>query len=197
MVWIARCWNSLLPSPNPKNNLCLSRIFGARFGGKDRGLVTCKPWSKQEGGWIHFCMKQLRTLNSYQILNIKNKKIKIPKRLMSFSRPIQWYHSHADPIWPGGTFKVLFVRKIQHWMAKLASPCAILKFERANFKICIWALFCIKWRNQRTIKERKQRHVQYHYFPAILIWLDGFLIASYNPNDATKLWSWSGLEYLH
>ncbi len=24
---------------------------------------------------------------------------------MSFSRPIQWYHSHADPIWPNGTFK--------------------------------------------------------------------------------------------
>ncbi len=24
---------------------------------------------------------------------------------MSFSRPIQWYHSHADPIWPDSTFK--------------------------------------------------------------------------------------------
>ncbi len=24
---------------------------------------------------------------------------------MSFSRPFQWYHSHADPIWPDGTFK--------------------------------------------------------------------------------------------
>ncbi len=23
---------------------------------------------------------------------------------MSFSRAIQWYHSHADPIWPDGTF---------------------------------------------------------------------------------------------
>ncbi len=23
---------------------------------------------------------------------------------MSFSRPIQWYHSHIDPIWPDGTF---------------------------------------------------------------------------------------------
>ncbi len=26
---------------------------------------------------------------------------------MSFSRPIQWYHSHADSIWPDGTFKGL------------------------------------------------------------------------------------------
>jgi hypothetical protein len=26
--------------------------------------------------------------------------------MMSFSRPIQWYHSHADPIWPDRTLKV-------------------------------------------------------------------------------------------
>jgi hypothetical protein len=26
-------------------------------------------------------------------------------RLMYFSRPIQWYHYHADPIWPDGTFQ--------------------------------------------------------------------------------------------
>ncbi len=24
---------------------------------------------------------------------------------MSFSRPIQWYHANADPIWPDDTFK--------------------------------------------------------------------------------------------
>jgi len=30
-------------------------------------LSPCKLWSKQVGGWIHFGMKQLRTLNSYQI----------------------------------------------------------------------------------------------------------------------------------
>jgi hypothetical protein len=31
---------------------------------------------EQAGGWIHFCKKRLRTLNSYQIFKIKNKKIK-------------------------------------------------------------------------------------------------------------------------
>ncbi len=51
----------------------VSPHFGARFGGKDRGLSTSKPWSKQVGDWIHFCMKLLRTLNSYQIFKIKNK----------------------------------------------------------------------------------------------------------------------------
>ncbi len=25
---------------------------------------------------------------------------------MTFSRPIQWYHSQADPIWPDRIFKV-------------------------------------------------------------------------------------------
>ena len=25
---------------------------------------------------------------------------------MSFSMPIQQYHSHADPIWPNSTFKM-------------------------------------------------------------------------------------------
>jgi hypothetical protein len=29
---------------------------------------------------------------------------------MFFSRPIQWHHSHVDPIWPDGTFNVwLFI----------------------------------------------------------------------------------------
>ncbi len=74
LVWIAGCWNSILTSSNPKNNWCLSSIFGAWFGGKDRGLSTCKPWSKQAGDWIHFCIKRLRTLNSYQIFKIKNVK---------------------------------------------------------------------------------------------------------------------------
>ncbi len=76
LVLIAGCWNSLLMSCNLKNNWCLSRIFGSRFRGKDdRGLITCKPWSKQAGCWIHFCTKQLRTLNSF----IKYSRSKIKK----------------------------------------------------------------------------------------------------------------------
>ncbi len=26
---------------------------------------------------------------------------------MFFSKPMQWYHSHADPIWPDGTFNMV------------------------------------------------------------------------------------------
>jgi hypothetical protein len=35
-----------------------------------------KPRSKQAGGWIHFCMKQLRNLKSFQIFKTKIKKSK-------------------------------------------------------------------------------------------------------------------------
>jgi hypothetical protein len=41
-------------------------------------------------------------VNKKEGKKFKNQK---PKRLMSFSRLIQWYHSHVDPIWPDGTFK--------------------------------------------------------------------------------------------
>jgi hypothetical protein len=35
--------NFLPASRNPKNNGCLSRIYGIRFDEKDRGLSTCNP----------------------------------------------------------------------------------------------------------------------------------------------------------
>ncbi len=47
-------------------------------------LGTCKPWYKQAGGWIHFCMKRLRTLNYYQKFKIKNKKSKTYSGWCSF-----------------------------------------------------------------------------------------------------------------
>ncbi len=72
LVWITGCWNSLLTSRSPKNNWCLSLVFGAWFGRKDCGLSTCKPWSKQAGGWIHFLHEVAQ--NSELLSNIQNKK---------------------------------------------------------------------------------------------------------------------------
>jgi hypothetical protein len=34
--------------------------------------------------------------------------------MMSFSRPIHWYHSHADPIWPDGTFKFIYIEGLKN-----------------------------------------------------------------------------------
>ncbi len=79
LVWIAGCWNSsnILPtSGNPKNNCWLSGIFGALFGGKKyHSFCPYKMWSKQAGGWIHFCMKWLRILKSFQIFKTEIKKL--------------------------------------------------------------------------------------------------------------------------
>ncbi len=47
---VAEWWNFLPASRNPKNNWCLSRNYGTRFGEKDRGLSTYKTWTEQAGG---------------------------------------------------------------------------------------------------------------------------------------------------
>jgi hypothetical protein len=47
---VAEWWDFLPASRNPKDNWCLSRIYGIRFGEKDRFLSTYKPWTEQAGG---------------------------------------------------------------------------------------------------------------------------------------------------
>jgi hypothetical protein len=34
---------------------------------------------------------------------------------MSFSRPIQWYQSHTDPIWPDWVFKAGYTNQFLKW----------------------------------------------------------------------------------
>ncbi len=38
---------------------------------------------------------------------------------MSFSRPIQWYHSNADPIWADCTFNFIFLLTIDLLKSKM------------------------------------------------------------------------------
>ncbi len=69
LVWIAEWCNFLLTSRNPKTNWCLSRIYGVRFGEKDRGLSTCKPWTEQAGGledFLHGAAQNLELLSNIQ-----------------------------------------------------------------------------------------------------------------------------------
>jgi hypothetical protein len=67
LVWITGCWNSLLASHHPKNNLCLSRIYGAWFGRKDHGLSTSRFKHMQTE------IQTSRRLD-YQIFKVKIKK---------------------------------------------------------------------------------------------------------------------------
>ncbi len=47
---------------------------------------------------------------------------------MSFSRPIQWYHSHADPIWPTVP---LNLQSCILWPRPATSPPSGLEYEGA------------------------------------------------------------------
>jgi hypothetical protein len=51
-------------------------------------------------GFLYEAEKKLSSL----LKNSSSEKIKLA--VMSFSRPVQWYHSHADLISPDGTIKV-------------------------------------------------------------------------------------------
>ncbi len=65
-------------SRNPKNNWCISRIFGARFGKKDHGLSTCNPWSEQTGGleaFLHGAAQNFELLSNIQDQKLKIKNI--------------------------------------------------------------------------------------------------------------------------
>jgi hypothetical protein len=62
--------NSSFRNPN-LNRAALWRIFSVRQPIEKQGS-SMQTVNEQAGGWIPFCMKRLRTLNSYQIFKIKN-----------------------------------------------------------------------------------------------------------------------------
>jgi hypothetical protein len=68
--------------------------------------------------------------------NIQDKKLKIKnlQRLMSFSRPVRWYHSHADPICPEGTFSssILFGKSWRELFKKRAGKCHLAAADSAQ-----------------------------------------------------------------
>ncbi len=54
---------------------------------------------------------------------------------MSLLRPIHWYHSRADPIWPVGPFKSLFSKKpynkfFLQWFEAGLDPDSIMSVEQ-------------------------------------------------------------------
>ncbi len=68
--WVAACIH----------HSAIQTIIEVHFGGfyhpmKVRQPIArlCRPWSEQAGGWSHFCVKQLRTLKSFQIFKVKKK----------------------------------------------------------------------------------------------------------------------------
>ncbi len=93
-------------SCNPdQNRAAFWRIFSSNKSApakRKTGFYANHDPNKQEVGFIFaWSSPELWSLLKYS----RVKKIKNPYRLMAFSRPIQWCHSHVDPVWPDGTFK--------------------------------------------------------------------------------------------
>jgi hypothetical protein len=81
------------------------------FGGFFHQIKVCQPKGRQDS--MQTVIQTSRRLDSFlheaaqnfdvfPRVKLKNQK---PIALTSFSRPIQWYHSHVDLIWPDDTFK--------------------------------------------------------------------------------------------
>ncbi len=105
--WITAGEQSIPASRNPnQNRAALWRIFSSNKSAP----ANRKTGFEQAGGWIHFCMKWLRTLKSFQIFRSEIKKSKTYSGWCPFQGlSMQWYHSHVDPIWQYGSFKSLVV----------------------------------------------------------------------------------------
>ncbi len=52
-------------------------------------------------------MKRLKALNSFKNSRSKLKKKPLAVSVLSFPRPTEWNNSHADLIWPDGTFNYM------------------------------------------------------------------------------------------
>ncbi len=72
---------------------------------------------------------------------------------MSFSRPIQWYHFHEDPIWPDGTRHILDVctstvhhrgQRLEHWSLIGVLRLALLSWARGHrLEYWPWSVFYV------------------------------------------------------
>jgi hypothetical protein len=65
-------------------------------------FMKYKCASRRLDSFLHEAAQNFEVFSRFKSEIIKSKNL---ERLMSFTRPIQWYHSHVDPIWPDGTFK--------------------------------------------------------------------------------------------
>ncbi len=61
--------------PQSKEQLMPSHIYGIRFGEKDRGLSTCKPWTEQAGGLDLILQEAAQDFEVFKNIQEWNKKI--------------------------------------------------------------------------------------------------------------------------
>ncbi len=121
VLWVAACIHHSAIQTK------IERHFGGFFHqitvrqpiGRQDSMQPLDP-NKQEVGFnFAWSGSELWSCFKYSALKLKNQKhIAVDVLLKGF----QWYHSHADPIWPDGTFKKLRICGLAHLRSSGMSP---------------------------------------------------------------------------
>jgi hypothetical protein len=116
LVWIAGCWNSSnnLLTSHHQRTIVDSPLFWIPVWRKRSRFVSMQPvcWRSRRIRWIFvWSCSELWSLFKYSWLKLKNLK-PISSWCPFQGLFIQLYHSHADLIWPDGTFKFTLKRSV-------------------------------------------------------------------------------------
>ncbi len=153
-------------NPN-QNRVTLWRIFSSNksvpANRKDR--ILCKPWSEQ-AGWIHFCMKRLRTLKSFQIFKSKNKKLRTysgwcpSKGLSNDTTLMQIQSGRTVPL--NASKKYRLSQRGKKILKQYLTECATIVIswvsQSYHFKNCLLGPY---------LPHKKCRRMSHSYFPTI------------------------------
>jgi hypothetical protein len=98
------------------------------YFGLDCGLCPYNLSAEEVGRLNRFLYEEDQKFK----IRIKNKKNL--QQLMSFSRPIQWYHSHADIIWPDGAGYILRKFTVMRVMVTITGAFIFIRLKKAPLK---------------------------------------------------------------
>ncbi len=107
---------------------------------------------------------------------------------MSFSRAFQWYHSHLDPIWPDGTFKLLLhsLHYTGRWK-KIYSIFPVkfrkIKLNNASYNIITISTldyFILSQFTSKPVAQVVEKKVGYPKFVSSKLWSCSFDRESFN-----------------
>jgi hypothetical protein len=118
-------------------------------------------------------MKRLRTLKLFQIFSTEIKKSKTYNGWCPFWRAFQWYHSHADPTWPDGTFKKCLLKIVSMFVALVKLPyyftSKISQICKHSFFIKILVLYRFQKMSVRNQWHLKPVNFKTYHRPFLLI----------------------------
>jgi hypothetical protein len=140
-------------------------------------MQTVIQTSRRIRGFFEWSGSELWSCFKYSDLKLKIKNL---QRLMSFSRPIQWYHSHADPIRPDGTFKAI---ALSDHRIKFTFLKTLFFWNKLRYFLCGDAHLC---------PLRRRESCNPHATPGLQHVADHMtVVAALEPGRPTCWWTWS------